>query len=868
MSDEPEPTPRRPRAAVRAVVLLSILCVAIGAAIVITPLVRTSVQGAGARDGGVTGPVMPRDDRPTLTPVKGNGTEQLAGIVVDGAGSPVAGVAVTAELERAAVAPPPPASAPDAAVPPVVVVAVTSSDGRFVLEGMVAGRHHLTLEGNEVFTAELRFVPVPSDELRLVVARRVAIVGTVTDRGTPQAGVIVTIDGDTMSGTRTTTTDDTGHFAFDELPEGSYRAWAWHGDLVARARRVPRLGRGPFAPVELALEQGAIVVGRVVDRQTGGGVSAAVVLTPLPDAEGEELDEAPRFARTDAGGVFRVEGVPDGRWTADAWAPGWITIGSVDFAAGRGTPQIEMVPGGIVEGRVIGPDGKPLAGVTVSALEDARGGGKEVSAAAADDRLRRFSGQGPRDPLASAPTVSAVARPGDLQFVPRGELGVLLGPIPYPPPAGSARTWQATIVDDTIAVPMIPGGPALAPIATDPAYTAQWYTDDAGTFRLTGVPAGEFWIVADSPGYVPARVRVKLSLGQVVTGIELQMLDGRYVAGRVTNQRGEPVAGAILTFTPKDGPERLGIVESVSDSDGHYRAGPVAGVVTVHAVAHGHGDFSGELDLAPTPGEDTAADRPFDITLSVADAGLEGAVEDPAGMPVIGARVVVDSGPAAGRTATTIDGGRFNLTMLPEGALTLRVEHADYPPQRFTEKPGDGIRLRLVYGGGLEVLVLDHHTGEPILGVTLDAAGPGGEKRELDTNARGRALAVPIAPGAWKLTASVPGYVRRSLTADVPAGDGPAKITARDLRLELERGAVIAGVVRDRRGDRVIGAKVTVRRGDEEVSARTDALGEFRLRDVPTGDVELVAEKAGEKGTQKLELRAGDERLSLDLTIQ
>ena len=867
----------RPRRALRIAALIAALAALIAAVVIVTPRLRRSVDRVATKDGGPPGPVMPRDERPTLTPRKGSGTEQLAGIVVDGAGAPVAGVAVIAELELAAPAPGTGtgtgAAAGSGTAAGAVVVAVTGSDGRFVLEGMMPGRHHLTLEGNEVFTAEIRFVPVPSDELRLVVARRVAIVGKVTDRGKPQAGAIVAIDGDTLSGTRTTTTDDTGHFAFDELPEGSYRAWAWRGDLVARARRVPRLGRGPFAPVELAFEQGAIVVGKVVDRQTGGGIAAAVVLTPLPDAEGEELDEAPRFARTGPDGVFRVEGVPDGRWTADAWAPGWITVGSVDFAAGRGTPAIEMVPGGIVEGRVVGPDDRPLAGVTVSAMEDR--GGKEVSAAAADDRLRRFSGQGPRASAAAA-QASAITRPGDLQFLPRGELGVLLGPIPYPPPAGSARTWQATIVDDAVTaptaplpgLPSVPGGPALAPLAVDPAYTPQWYTDDDGRFRLTGVPAGELWVVADSPGYVPARVRVKLSLGEVRTGVELKLLDGRHVAGRVANQRGEPIAGAIITFTPGDGPERLGIVESVSAADGRYRAGPVAGVVSVRAVAHGHGDFTGELDLAPRPGEDALADRPFDITLGVADAAIEGAVEDPGGLPVIGARVVVENGPAAGRTATTADGGRFRLTMLPDGAHALRVEHAGYPPQRFTEKPGDGVRLRLAYGGGLEVLVLDHHTGEPILGVTLDARGPAGEKRELDTNASGRALAVPIAPGAWKLTAAVPGYVRRTLTADVPAGDAPAKLTARDLRLELERGAVIAGIVRDRRGDRVIGADITVRRGDQSVTTRSDALGEFRLRDVPTGDVELVAEKAGDEGSLRLELRAGDERLSLDVTIQ
>ncbi len=859
----------------RIVVLVLALAAVIIAAIVVIPRVRgRALTTAVLRDAAPPGPLLPRDERPTLTPVKGTGAELLAGVVVDGAGAPVSGVAVTAELESSS------SPSTGGAGLPSVVVAVTTTDGRFTLEGMNAGRHHLVLEGNEVFTAELRYVPVPSDELRLVVARRVNIVGTVVDRGAPQAGATVTIDGDTMSGTRTTTTDDTGHFAFDELPEGSYRAWAWRGDLVARARRVPRLGRGPFAPVELVVEQGAIVVGKVVDRQTGGGVAAAVVITPLADAEGEEPDEAPRFARTLSDGVFRIEGVPDGRWSADAWAPGWITIGSVDFAAGRGTPQIEMVPGGIVEGRVLGPDGRPMAGVTVAALEDARGGGKEISAAADEDRLRRFSGQGPRATVAPAATAVAAARPGDTQFLPRGELGVMLGPSPYPPPAGTARTWQARIVDAPqpssgaatvttadAGVPNVGAGAVIAPLTVDPAYQPIWTTGADGTFRLTGVPAGAFWIVGNALGHPPARARVTLTLGQVLTGVELRLADGVYVGGRVTNQRGEPVVGALLSFSPKDGPERLGVIESVADGDGRYRAGPVTGVVVVHATAHGHGETTVELDTAPRPGADPTADRPLDVTLVVADAALEGLVEDPAGLPVIGARVVVDGGPAGGRTATTADGGRFRLTLLTEGELAVRVEHSDYPPQRFTERTGDGVRIRLAYGGGLELMVLDHHTGDPVLGVTLDATGPGGEKRQLDTSAKGRTFAVPLAPGKWTVVAAVPGYVKRSLVIEVPAGDRPAQITARDQRLELERGAVIAGIVRDRRGDRVAGAKVVVRRGDVELGVRTDALGEFRLRDVPTGLVELRAEKGGASGTQSLELRAGDERLSLDVVV-
>ncbi|MCL4224872.1 MAG: carboxypeptidase regulatory-like domain-containing protein [Myxococcales bacterium] len=887
---------RDPRRALRLAVLLALLAGAIATLALLGPRLRpSSPPTAVARDAGPPGPLLPRDERPTVTPVRGAGSETLTGVVVDGAGAPVGGVAVTAVLEAVAGrepdAPAPPdgaaavgpgaAAGPavvptgpdgDAAVPPAVVIAVTATDGRFTLEGLAPGRQLLTLEGSEIFTAEVRFVPVPTDELRLVVARRVAIVGRVTDRGQPRGGVAVAIDGDTLSGTRTVSADDDGHFAFRDLPEGTYRVWAWKGDLVARARRVPRLGRGPFAPVELGLEQGAIVVGKVVDRQTGGGVAAAVVITPLPDAEDEAVDEAPRHARTGADGVFRIEGVPDGRWSADAWAPGWLTVSTVDFAAGRGRPEIELVPAGIIEGRVVAADGRPVAGATLSAIEDVRAGAREVSAAADDDRLRRMSGQAPRPRAVPA---AAAAFAGDDRFVPRGELGVLLGPIPYPPPAGAARTWQATIVDDEPPPPgaapaaVLAGGTApLAPLAVDPAYVPRWTSGGDGEFRLTGVPAGAFWVVAQAPGFAPARVRIQLALGQVLTGVELRLAAGVYLAGRVTNQRGEPVVGALLTVRAKDGPERLGAAESVAGADGRYRVGPLAGEVVVHARAHGHDDAQVEVDLAPRPGDDPSADRTLDLTLVVADAELEGAVEDAAGLPVIGARVIVDAGAAAGRSATSADGGRFRLTMLPDGPLALRVEHPDYPVQRFREAPGDAARLRLRPGGGLELLVMDHHTGQPVRGVTLVASGPGGVKRELDTGAGGRAQAVPLEVGTWSVAAAVPGYVRKTLTVEVPAGDRPGQITARDLRLELERGAVVAGVLRDRAGDRVSAAQVTVRRGDQEVTTRSDALGEFRLRDVPTGHVELVAEKGGARARVTLELRAGDERLSLDVTLE
>ena len=392
-----------------------------------------------------------------------------------------------------------------------------------------------------------------------------------------------------------------------------------------------------------------------------------------------------------------------------------------------------------------------------------------------------------------------------------------------------------------------------------------WVTGADGKFRLTGIPAGAYVVVAEATGYVAARSkRATLTLGQNLGGLELVLRRGGFVAGRVTDQRGTPVAGAIVTFTSSGAIGRRGVVEVLTDLDGRYRAGPLAGTAAVHARAWGHGDHHGEVTLAADPTED----RLHDITLVIADAAVEGVVEDPAGLPVVGARIAIDGGPADGRATVAGPGGRFRIAMLPAGALGLRVEHPDYPPQRFTESTGDGARLRLAFGGGVELLVFDHHTGDARPGLPVIATGPAGARKETVTDPAGRVRLVPLAPGRWRLAVQTPGYLARRLDVDVVAGDRPGQITAPDLRLELERGATLAGIVRDLPGNRVGGATVAIKRGDDTVSTVTDADGEFRLRDVPTGDVTLTATKGDRTGAMTLELRAGDERLTLEVGMQ
>jgi hypothetical protein len=798
----------------------------------------------------------------------GTGTERLAGSIVDASGAPIGDVAIVATLE---LGPGDPAGDPGGGAAQAEIVAYAGADGEFLLEGLEPGRHRLRVEGAAIFTAELRSVPVPSDGLRIAVARRVAIAGSVVDGGVPVPGARVTIDAEAIGGRLEVITAADGGFAFDELPEGSYRVWAHDGDLAARAIAVPRLGGGPFPDVTLILEPATIVVGRVIDRVTGAGVAAAVALEPVDDSAGV-VAEAPRFARTDADGVFRIEGVPHGRWLADAWAPGWLSSGGLEIAAGRGVPRIEVYAGGVIAGRVVDGRGRPVGGAAVVALGHGAADRRvlEASGGVDADRLRRFSGFAPvgrTPPPGAARAGSSADFTADPSFVPRGELGVLLGPIPFPPPRG------ASIVRQTRIVPVDPAAPGVAsagppPLAADAASAPRFDTDADGRFRITGLAAATWTVVASAPAMADGRsAPIAIEAGKVTDDVEVVVGPGTFVAGTVTSDRAGPLVGATIAATPRGATGDRGRVVGVTGADGRYRIGPLVGDVVVTAAAWGHAEVAAEVSLA-APAGDVAAEVTHDFVLERADAVLRGRVVDPDRLPVRGAQLVVTHGAARGRRARSDDTGWFEIKAVPAGEATVEVAHPEFPAQRATIDTAGDATVALAWGGGLAGVVVDRATGGPVAGITIAIDGPGG-RRDVATGARGEVAAGPLLAGRYQLRIAVPGYVAVDHAVEVEAGRGAGAVTARDVRIELERGALLAGVVRDRRGARLAGAEVTVGRdGGPSVRGRTDGEGEFRLRDVPTGDVVVRVDKGAHRGSKPTTLRPGDEILTFQIATE
>jgi hypothetical protein len=772
----------------------------------------------------------------------GKGEHTLRGVVVDLTGAPVALAVLTAELE-------PGEGVRSAAVPnagggsrdvDAAVIAVSDSDGNFALRGLLAGRHRVRVEGNGIVPAETRFLDVPGDELRLVVARSTKVIGTVLERGRPKGGATVWLFGGTLVAPRETHSDDRGAFVFPDTVEGRYRVWAAAGGAVAPAIEVMCLGGGPHQPVMLALEPGAALSGRVLDAQTGIGVAARVRLIA------EQPLEAERNAQSDATGAFRIEAVPPGRWTAEAVAPGYVPADPVGLAVGSGSAAtLHLTRGGVVAGHVVDGTGAPVVGATLSLLGEAEEGGRVEL-----DQIALWRALGETGRIIAATRTGGLS-PGQ-RFLESGELGVLLGPIPYPPPSAAPRV--------RVTIPLA-GSPSpidtLPELPVAPDLEPRFVSDGNGSFRITGLPAGTYKVRARHPDFAEGiSAPLSIELGQE-REVRVVIAPGLSVIGRVLDPRGVPTPGAAVTAELASGESR----HAVSGPDGYYRLGPFAMSVSLRASAAGFADAEKEVSIARLG--NLPVERTVDLELGAADAQLTGIIEDVTGAMVAGARLrfLPIGRRGVGGSTRSGDDGVFTLKRVARGRYRAQVSHQDYPATTVEVSTETPARIRLALGGGISGVVRDTYTGVAIAGAAVEAEGPTGSE-QIASSSHGVVRLFPLAAGTWQVRVRRAGYAPFESKVVVPRAERAGELTVTDYRFELERGAALAGVVRDESG-LVSGAAVRVR----SVTTRTDAKGRFRLEDVPTGAVQLEANKGKEKGSIPLDLAAGDEFVTLEISI-
>ncbi len=389
---------------------------------------------------------------------------------------------------------------------------------------------------------------------------------------------------------------------------------------------------------------------------------------------------------------------------------------------------------------------------------------------------------------------------------------------------------------------------AVVPDGATYAVVQEGSTDLLGSFALPGVAGQILRLVAEQGDKIVISAPLTVPAAGGLEGVVLTLARARHLRGHVSDEDGAPVADAALTVELLPWPGRA----AASGADGAFEMTRVPSDAASVAVS-ARGFVTARVPLAPRG----AAEGPeaLEITLKRAPE-LAGVVLDPEGKPFAGAQVLACEGRDGGR-ATSDEAGGFRLPASSEGCGVV-AQHDEYAPSEpVTAGPGRAMTLRLGAGGSIAGVVVDE-AGAPVanFSVGVESFTPAAGEHSFSIRSGpsrpfqdpGGAFAVErLAPGSYVLTVTAEGKpLARSSSIDVVSGRA-----AGGVRVVMAAGGLVEGRVYDEAkhagvaGARVTFDALTSTQPDASPQALTDAEGNFRLENAPSGPFTLRVEHEG-----------------------
>jgi len=630
--------------------------------------------------------------------------------------------------------------------------------------------------------------------------------------------------------------DEAGRFTLEGLLQGGrYEIHARREGFATVRTQLE--SAPPSEPLRLVLVPGRPAHGRVVDGEDRPLEGVAIEISEAGPAAAENLE-----VTTDGEGRFEIEALPaeelDLLARKDGFAP--IRVRGIEVEPGTGPADLGtlvLTPGAAIRGRVEDRESEPLQGVSVWRVEDrgqtslSPGGLLRRDPAAETDEAGRFLLDGlaegqryhllfAREEYLPAPVMGVEAPyPGTIEVVLRpaarvsgrvvdelGEAvsGARVGLGEQDPPPGVVAPRSGQIPQATV-------------------------TDGEGGFTFRGVAPGKIRLEARARGYqVSESLLLEVAEAEEIAELEIVLERGATVEGRVSNSRGEPVAGATLRVGPSRGE---------SDPDGYYRLEGVApGPAELELRHPAHARTVRALEIEPgTNVENVVLEAGFEVA---------GRVLASSGEAIEGARVELVNEAAWERrrlSATSDDEGHFRLEDVAEGRYRVAVAKAGWAEAdpgrslRVEDGPVEGVELRLepaarVHG---RLLGLDF---DEISSVEVRAEAEKRPERAGQVDYEGHYEIRDLGPGVWHLRARLAGG-RRQAEARVAIEPGMGELE-RDLRFGggfTFTGRVVYG------GEPLAGTRVSLSGFDSaaERSGTTDHLGGFRFEDLGAGRYRL-----------------------------
>jgi uncharacterized GH25 family protein len=552
----------------------------------------------------------------------------------------------------------------------------------------------------------------------------------------------------------------------------------------------PSSENGAVDPEDETAARRSAVHGRVTDAETGAPMAGVEIAIRDLKVSRAFVRRTPVLVADD--GSYRIDGLEPGRYLVLASAPGYFTPRASGAAAllAKGPLErfvaqvgddgadvrfdIELRRAVSIEGRVVTPDDRPVAGARVSQIDS------------------------------------------------RGRLGSRL-------------------------VEMMGGVSPSSTAASD------------GTFTLK-LPRGEaVRIRAEAEGWAPGESAELETRGRtVITDVFIRLRTPGALSGRVLNARGAPVAGARIWAVPAGNGDMQDFLvpllnpheAATSDATGNFRIEDLApGNHVVRAKA------SGRRALVRRDVEIPASGGDREIVLQFA-AGLaiEGVVRDDAGHPIAGAEVDVtsedvnrllaalQSGVLPTTKMKTSKDGMFRIVGLEPGTYRVEVTKKGLTREAREKVVAGGPPLAIVMVTGHEIAgTVVGPDGRPVNRAWISVLG---RSDTVFTDAKGAFRIEGLAAGTFTITVKPPGQ-KSGLGGATVAG---VRAGTMDLVIRMKKALTITGIVVDREGQPVVGARVIGMPWNEDglrgsaggMNTRTDATGAFVIDGADDGTHRLL----------------------------
>jgi hypothetical protein len=438
-------------------------------------------------------------------------------------------------------------------------------------------------------------------------------------------------------------------------------ATAAQAAVPVESRRGPVRLVSAEAEVDPTSSHGTLA-GRVLDWATGAGVAGAE-LTFLHDGSHTVI--------SGADGAFRLEASEPGQYDlALVAASGYLPFAPewgqspISYAAAPGARisgvVIYLTPAVVYDGRVLGPDGEPVAGALVRVSSD------QVPELMVVDASQEVRSDARGEFQISAPD-------GALVEATHPDFGPGRARVDFSAQVSHRLTIRLTDARDRAALTIAgqvlgpDGAPAeRAQVEADPqpeirgrpggelVPSRRVLTGDDGRFELADLEPGPYRLVASLAPHAPA-VRAAVEAGS--KEVELRLREGNGIRGKVVDAKtGDPVAAFTVLVRAagyaRDAPPPRNT--SIFDAGGQYElTGLVPGRTLVQVVALGYAP-AGEVSVdVPTP---PAPPATADFELSRGSRIFGTVLDEPSRAPLQGARVTVEGRTRTGDTTVPIAG--------------------------------------------------------------------------------------------------------------------------------------------------------------------------------------------------------------------